>query len=215
MFNGVIEHTGKLISRQQQEKNYRLKVEAPAALVSQVQIGDSVSNNGVCLSIVQIEGSLLHFDLLTETLEKTCLGQIPIGQKINLELPMQWGQKINGHFISGHVDTTALLKRVESKASGTHLFFELKNPDFQKLIAPKGSIAVDGISLTLVSVQGSLFEVALIPLTLEITNLGQKQVGDEVNIEVDLIARYVEKMGQSSFNLKNIYKKLGQWIQKK
>jgi riboflavin synthase len=189
MFTGVIENSGQFLKLQPKGKTFEFTISAPSIFKS-VKLGDSVAVNGVCLSVVKKSKNQLLFNVLSETLKLTALGELQPKEKVNLELPLRYGQKINGHFVSGHVDGMATLTNIKSEKSGKLYHFKMQNRKLLKFVAQKGSIAIDGISLTVVKKSWNSFSVALIPLTLKWTNLGQKQPGERVNIEVDLMARY-------------------------
>jgi len=156
-----------------------------------VAIGDSIAINGCCLTVVAIDGQSLTFQAGSETLSRTNLGELKPGSPVNLERSLQVGQRLGGHYVSGHVD--ALGKVDERNDDGEWAEFWFRVPaKLTKQMAPKGSVTVDGISLTLVNVESERFSVALIPHTLDATTLGGRQVGDQVNIETDLLAKYVE-----------------------
>ena len=164
-----------------------------AQLVSQdATLGASIAINGCCLTIVSINGQLLTFQAGTETLSRTNLGELATGSNVNLERALKVGDRLGGHYVTGHIDTLGLL--VERKDSGDWSEFWFEVPaELTQQMASKGSVAVDGISLTLVNVTNDRFSVALIPHTLEVTTLGAKQVGDHVNIETDVLAKYVQQ----------------------
>jgi riboflavin synthase len=192
MFTGIVEETGKVISFNETESAWRLVLEAH--LVTQdLQLGDSVAVNGCCLTAVAIAADRIEFDLLEESKRLTSIGGVGVGGKVNLERALLPSTRMGGHFVSGHVDGTGVIEAIEPR--GKDFFFRI-NCDADKLryIVHKGSITVDGISLTVAEVDESGFVIWLIPHTMEVTNLHTKKVGDLVNLENDLIAKYVEKL---------------------
>lgn len=158
-----------------------------------VQIGDSVAVNGCCLTVAALEGDSVSFDLLQETLSRTSLGALGKGGCVNLERAMAAGGRFGGHFVQGHVDGTAEILRIERTGADVRLEIALP-PDAGKYLVLKGSIAVDGISLTVAELQADSFVLWIIPHTLSATNLGRRKAGDRVNLEYDLLAKYVERM---------------------
>lgn len=195
MFTGIVSGSGTLTEK----SGSRFVIETPYKPES-IDEGASVACDGCCLTVVEIgsakgDGSLLHFDLSNETLGLTTLGSWQIGQKINLERALALGEELGGHIVTGHVDGRA--KIIARKADGDSVKFELKAPsELAGFIAPKGSIALDGVSLTVNEVDASRFGVNIIPYTLSHTTLGDRQPGDLVNLEVDLLARYVARLAQ-------------------
>jgi riboflavin synthase len=173
----------------------RLAVKAPH-VAKDAKIGDSIAINGCCLTLVKKTKSSLEFDAGSETLGRTNLGRLAAGSKVNLERSLQFGDRLGGHLVAGHIDGTATLVKRRDEDEWAHFTFR----SIQRLtrqMASKGSVAVDGVSLTLVTVDGDRFSVALIPHTLAHTTLGGLDVGDVVNLETDLLAKYVERQLQS------------------
>ena len=191
MFTGLVETMGHVQTLEPRTAGIRLVIDAPA-IVEGIQIGDSIANNGCCLTVVQIHETLLGFDAGPETLACTNLGQKQVGDIINLERAVCLGDRLGGHLVTGHVDGLGeLVKREDDQDWSTFWF---KTPtNLARQMVSKGSIAVDGISLTLVDVTDEQFSVALIPHTLEVTTLGKLQIGEQVNLETDLLAKYVER----------------------
>ena len=194
MFTGIVEETGIVRSFEERSDAWRLVIEA-AQILSDIKLGDSVSVNGCCLTVVQIEGSLLSFDLLEESIRKTSIKSATDGTKVNLERALLPTTRMGGHFVSGHVDGLGIIKSIQRNGKDT--LFEIQPNDLEalKYVVPKGCITLDGISLTVYAVSDSSLTVWLIPHTLEVTNLHGKAVGDSINIEYDLVAKYVEKLG--------------------
>ena len=191
MFTGLVETMGQVHALELRTAGVRLVIDAPA-IVEGIQIGDSIANNGCCLTVVQINATLLGFDAGPETLACTNLGQKQVGDNINLERSVCLGDRLGGHLVTGHVDGLGELVKREDDQDWSTFWFKTP-PNLSRQMASKGSITVDGISLTLVDVTDAQFSVALIPHTLEVTTLGQLQVGDQVNLETDLLAKYVER----------------------
>ena len=192
MFTGIVEETGKVISFEEKESAWRLVLKAHE-VTRDLQMGDSVAVNGCCLTAVAFSEDQIEFDLLEESKRLTSIGEVGVGAKVNLERALLPTTRMGGHFVSGHVDGTGLIEAIEPR--GKDFFFKIKPPaDSLRYIVHKGCVTVDGISLTVAEVDESGFAIWLIPHTMEVTNLHTKQVGDLVNLEYDLIAKYVEKL---------------------
>lgn len=187
MFTGIIQHIGTF--RGYLQGNKEVKIEAPA-VASAMKIGDSLAINGVCLSLIRMEKSLLHFDLSEETLKKTTMDSLQYGQNLNLELPLTLSSPLGGHLVTGHIDGIGRITHSLARSQGRR--FRISFPvDLKPFFVPKGSVALDGVSLTVASLQGSTLEVEVIPITLKHTTLGEWKRGSTVNIECDLIGKYV------------------------
>ena len=194
MFAGIVEELGRVVSVLPAEPGCRMVVDGPV-VSDQAAIGDSISVNGCCLTVVHREGTELHFDAGPETLQRTNLGELSSGSEVNLERSLTIGDRLGGHFVTGHVDAVGKVhERIDENEWSTFWFSVPRY--LTRQMASKGSVAVDGISLTLVDVLEDRFSVALIPHTLQVTTLGKKNVGDPVNIESDLLAKYVERQLQ-------------------
>ena len=193
MFTGIIEQTGKIIDIIEQGTNRSFWVES--ALASSLKIDQSVSHNGVCLTVEEVKDSLYRVTAIDETLKKTNLGQWRTGTLLNLERCMQMNGRIDGHIVQGHVDTTAICSLISEKTGSWEFTFQL-NPSFAVLMIEKGSIAVNGISLTLFNVSQNGFTVAIIPYTYEHTNMHTLKKSETVNIEFDMIGKYVNRIIQ-------------------
>ncbi|MGY8771354.1 MAG: riboflavin synthase [Pirellulales bacterium] len=194
MFTGLVESMGQVTQLIPEGPGVRLTVKCPI-VADGVAMGASISINGCCLTVIAIDGEALSFEAGEETLSKTNLGKLKQGSLVNLERSLQVGDRLGGHFVSGHVDAVGTIdERIDDEEWST-IFFKVPSR-LTKQMASKGSVAVDGISLTLVDVEAERFSVALIPHTLDVTTLGQHKVGDQVNIETDLLAKYVEKQLQ-------------------
>lgn len=191
MFAGIIEELGRLTELRPEPPGSRLIVSGPRVSEG-AKVGDSISVNGCCLTVVAHRGSQLEFEAGPETLKRTNLGVLKSGDGINLERSLIIGDRLGGHFVTGHVDAVGTIdQRIDDRDWSTFWFRVPR--ELTRQMASKGSVAVDGISLTLVDVEPERFSVALIPHTLKVTTLGAKQPGDPVNIETDLLAKYVEQ----------------------
>lgn len=192
MFTGIVEELGAVVALADQGDAVRLTVEGPL-VTTDVKLGDSVAVNGCCLTVTVRDAEQLTFDMMRETLDKTSLGALSEGDRVNLERAVSPTGRLGGHIVQGHVDGTgALLRRTPSEHWEV---VEIQLPgELARYLVPRGSVTVDGVSLTVVEVGTDSFTVSLIPETLSRTTLGLKQPGDPVNLEVDVIAKYVEKM---------------------
>lgn len=191
MFTGLVEEKGTVKSVALENGAADFVINAP--LVSKdVQLGDSIAINGCCLTVVVIEGVELTFQAGTETLSRTNLGELESGSAVNLERSLKVGQRMGGHYVSGHVDALGTVDQRNDDGEWAEFWFKVPS-DLTRQMASKGSVTVDGISLTLVNVEADRFSVALIPHTLEHTTLGERNVGAKVNIETDLLAKYVQQ----------------------
>ncbi len=191
MFTGIIKHTGTVADARAVSYGTRLSIEAAGFLGdTELSPGASVSINGVCLTVTQIETDRIVFDVIPETLARSTLGSLRKGARVNLESSLRAGDPLDGHFVQGHIDGTGRLTRRETSAGEQVMWFET-DAAFAPYLIPKGSIAVDGISLTIAEVKGSAFSVALVPTTLDLTTLGDRKIGDRVNLESDVITRTV------------------------
>ncbi|HEY4247673.1 MAG TPA: riboflavin synthase [Lacunisphaera sp.] len=192
MFTGIIEEVGRVVSFSKAADAWKLHLNAEKTPRA-VAIGDSVAVNGCCLTVTAFESASLHFDVLEETRRLTNFDQLSAGSLVNLELSLRHDGRIGGHFVTGHVDIPGRIDRFESR--GNDHYLRVYAPDgFARYLVYKGSIAIDGISLTVAEVEGDFFAVWLIPHTLAVTNLSGKKTGDSVNLEFDLLAKYVEKL---------------------
>ncbi len=196
MFTGIIAHIGAVRRVAPGPHGAQLVVDA-GPLVADARPGDSIAVNGACLTVERVEGPLVTAQVVPETLERTTLGRLNPGDRVNLELPMAAGDRLHGHFVQGHVDgVERILGRTEGR-EGVVVAASLSN-ELAPYVAPKGSIAVDGTSLTVVDVGPGRFTFALVPFTIAHTVLGTKAVADAVNIEVDILAKYVRRMLQGA-----------------
>ncbi|HEU5078566.1 MAG TPA: riboflavin synthase [Opitutaceae bacterium] len=192
MFTGIIEEAGTVDSFTPAAQGWRLRVHAKLALAD-VAIGDSIAVNGCCLTVVRFSDSALEFDVLEETRRLTSFSVVEPGAPVNLERSLRFDGKVGGHFVSGHIDGLGLIEIFEQRGSDHYL--RIRGPEGSgRYVVHKGSVAIDGISLTVAEVDGDAFAVWLIPHTLSVTNLRVKKAGDPVNLEFDLLGKYVEKL---------------------
>lgn len=193
MFTGIVLAKGTIAAIQPRGGDYRLKINTGKLSLAGCALGDSIAVNGVCLTAVELSEHDFCADVSNETMSRTCLAHAKSGSPVNLELALTPSSRLGGHIVSGHVDGIGSV--VGKKPDGRSLRFTFKAPDMlTKYIAEKGSICIDGISLTVNSVEGACFSVNIVPHTLQETTLGQTEVGDQVNLEVDLLARYLERL---------------------
>ncbi len=188
MFTGIVRERGRVASMEQEPEGLRFEIDAPAT-ASQLGIGDSVSVSGACLTATAVSNGSFSVTAVPETLSRTTLGRLEAGDEINLEPALHAGDPLGGHFVQGHVDAVGRIASVEDARIRVEAV-----PEILRYCVEKGSITVDGVSLTIAGLRDDAFEVALIPHTLEVTTLGALEPGDEVNLEVDVLAKYVEKL---------------------
>ena len=193
MFTGIVQDVGRVRALEPLGADARLSVEVERLDLGRLAIGDSVCVQGCCVTVTMIEDGAFGADLSRETLSLTTLGQLHAGQPVNLEPALRAGDPLGGHLVSGHVDGVALVTARSGDARSLRVTFEVP-ADLARYIASKGSVAVDGVSLTLNEVAGASFGVNLIPHTQAVTTLGALEVGSRANLEVDPIARYVERL---------------------
>ena len=191
MFTGLVESLGTVTRTAETGAGRRLTVRD--AMGPGLVIGESVAVNGACLTVVEMHGDAFDFEVGPETLLKTNLGGLVVGDRVNLERSLKVGDRLGGHFVQGHVDAVGSIERRERNGDWEDVWFRCP-ADLTRLMVPKGSIAVDGISLTLVNVEGERFSVMLIPHTQAVTTLGSKKPGDPVNLEADMLAKHVAKL---------------------
>lgn len=193
MFTGIVEDLGEVLSCDPDGDVWRLTVRASRA-PEDLELGGSVAVNGCCLTATAIDGTTLRFDLARETVARTRFDtRLRPGAFVNLERPLRVASRLDGHFVQGHVDGVAQVDSIRDTGTSAEITFALP-PDLARYCVEKGSIAIDGVSLTCASVSGTKVKVALIPHTLQVTTFGRLKVRDLVNIEVDMIAKYVEKL---------------------
>ena len=192
MFTGIVEELGEVTAVESLGDASRFRLRGPV-VTEGAKHGDSIAVNGVCLTVVEHEGDEFTADVMAETLNRSSLGVLTTGSRVNLERPMALGARLGGHIVQGHVDGTG--KVLERKPSENWEIVKISLPaDLTRYVVEKGSITVDGISLTVVEAGQDHFTVSLIPTTLDLTTLGLKQPGDPVNLEVDIVAKYVERL---------------------
>ncbi len=190
MFTGLVETLGSISSLTHTGNGIRLSMKPESDY--EVKLGDSVAINGVCLTVTKHSGDI-SFDVSPETMKSTNLGELKVGDRVNLERALRLSDRLGGHIVSGHVDNNG--KIISRKPVGEYTFYTFEAPpEILKYVVKKGSIAIDGISLTVNDLDSRSFSVAIIPHTLTATNLGGKNIGDKVNLEVDIIGKYVEKL---------------------
>ncbi|WP_448589215.1 riboflavin synthase [Thermodesulfobium sp.] len=192
MFTGIIEDVGKVISFFPEGQGYKIKI-AFNKQFDDLKVSDSISVDGVCLTITKIIGKIFEADISKETVSVTTFKHFKSGMRVNLERAMKHDSRFGGHIVLGHVDAVGKITSLKNEKLNTILTVEYP-PKLKKYIAHKGSIAINGISLTIADLKENFFDVALIPLTIKETSLADKQVGSLVNIEVDVIARYIESL---------------------
>lgn len=188
MFTGIVRELGQVEAVGAVDQGVRLRVHAPGT-AARVSAGDSVSVNGVCLTVTENGDGVLAFDAVPETLRRSTLGKLGEGSKVNIEPALEAGDPVGGHFVQGHVDGVGRVRRVTDEG------LEIEaGPEILRYCVEKGSIAVEGVSLTIAALDDETFTVALVPHTREVTTLGRVAEGDELNLEVDMLAKYVEKL---------------------
>jgi riboflavin synthase len=192
VFTGLIREVGRVAGVTGGDEGVRLEIEAPRTSEG-AHIGDSVAINGVCLTVVSVDGGRLAFDAVPETLARSSLGGLVSGSPVNLEPALRAGEALGGHYVQGHVDGVGAVRTVEPEGDGRRLWFDAP-PDLMRYVVEKGSIAIEGTSLTIAALDDAGFAVALIPHTLAETTFGTLAPGDPVNLEVDVLAKYVERL---------------------
>lgn len=189
MFTGLIEEIG-CVARVGQSRGAKRVHVAAAAILNGLKIDDSVAVNGVCLTAIQVTAKEFAVEVVEETLRRTTLAELRVGDRVNLERALRADSRIGGHFVQGHIDGTSRISRLVNEAGGKRISIAVPQA-LAAYVVPKGSIAIDGVSLTVAALRNNELEIALIPHTLEVTTLGRRQVGDRVNIEVDILGKYV------------------------
>ena len=192
MFTGIVEETGRVVAFMAGANSWRLQIAARSALAG-VALGDSIAVNGCCLAVAAFDSEHLFFDVLEESRRLTNFSELSAGAPVNLERSLRFDGKVGGHFVSGHVDGLGVIEILELRGKDTYLRVKAPAGSGRYLIH-KGSIALDGMSLTVAEVEGDAFAVWLIPTTLEVTNVRARGVGQSVNLEFDLLGKYVEKL---------------------
>ncbi len=191
MFTGIIAQRGTIVGVENGGDVMRLVFDAGS--LAELAVGDSIAVNGVCLTAVTVEAPIVGVDVTGETLARSSLGGLSPGDPVNLERPLSANGRFDGHVVQGHVDDVGMIREVIVEDGGRRMRIEIPE-SLERYVVEKGSITVDGVSLTVSAIGAGWVEVALIPHTLEVTNLGLRTVGDQVNLEVDILAKYVEKL---------------------
>ena len=191
MFTGLVQGVGRVSALEVTDAGARIQIETP--LVAELSTGDSIAVNGVCLSAAAFRDGSFVADAMNETLSRTSLGRLEPGAEVNLELPLRASDRLGGHVVQGHVDGVGSIAAVDSDGIARRVRIDAP-PSVLRYVIEKGSIAVDGVSLTVAELDGRSFTVSLIPETLQRTNFGHAGAGDTVNLEVDVLAKYVEKL---------------------
>jgi riboflavin synthase len=192
VFTGIVREVGTVAAVGGDGGGIRLELDAPETAAA-TQVGDSVSINGCCLTAVSVAGSRLAFDAVPETLARTSLDRLAPGSRVNLEPALRAGEPLGGHYVQGHVDGVGSVRSVEQEGDGRRVWFDAA-PELLRYVVEKGSVAVEGTSLTVADLDDAGFAVALIPHTLEVTTLGAVAPGDRVNLEADVLAKYVDRL---------------------
>lgn len=192
MFTGIVAEVGKVTRCEQTDRGRRLMIEAPG-ITEDLEVGDSVAVNGICLTAVAVERPGFQMEAVAETLSRTNLGEAMEGSSVNLERPVRLGGRLDGHVVQGHIDGVGVVLGIQPEGDSRRVALSVPE-ELERYLVYKGSVAVDGVALTVTAVTGGSFEVALIPHTLASTTLGSWKVGDKANIEVDILAKYVEKL---------------------
>jgi riboflavin synthase len=193
VFTGIVETTGTLAAREARGPGARLHVASNLG-GGPLAIGESIAVHGACLTVQEHAKDGFFCDASAETLARTTLGSLPVGARVHLERALAVGDRLGGHIVTGHVDGKVRLREREELGDAAKLVFEIEDAGLARFVAPKGSVAVDGVSLTVNGAAGATFDVVIIPHTLAVTTLGALQPGDASNLEVDLLARYVARL---------------------
>jgi riboflavin synthase len=191
LFTGIIETVGTVTSLVRSGELARIEIEAPT-IATGVRVGDSVAVSGACLTVTRVAPPRLCFEAVRETLERTSLGALGAGSRVNLERALRADGRLDGHIVQGHVDAAGSVRALERHGTDVR-FVVATSPDFAADLVPKGSVAIDGVSLTVVGVEDDGFDVVLIPHTLKETTLGERRPGDPVNLEADVLGKYVKR----------------------
>jgi riboflavin synthase alpha subunit len=195
VFTGIVRERGRVVSAERNGGGIRLRIEA-ADTAAAAELGDSVSVAGCCLTVTSVEDGALEFDAVPETIARTTLGGLAPGSQVNVEPALRAGEPLGGHFVQGHVDGLGHIAAFERGGEGARLRLELR-PELLRYCVEKGSLTVDGVALTVAALRDDGVEIALVPFTLEHTTLSSLQPGGEVNVEVDVLAKYAERLSSS------------------
>ncbi len=192
MFTGIIEYLGK-VKQIKRHANSVIFVVDIGPVANDVSSGDSIAINGACLTVTQIKDSDVSFDVSAESLSKTTIGELRVSDKVNIESSLRIGDKLGGHFVTGHIDGVGAINKMEEEIGQKTMWFSV-NEELAHMMIKKGSVAIDGISLTIVELEENLFSAALIPYTIKATTLGFKKIGQRVNIETDMLGKWVKRI---------------------
>jgi riboflavin synthase len=192
VFTGIVRELGVVDTASGGGDGARLRIAAPKTAAA-ARLGDSVAVNGVCLTVVSVEDGSLSFDAVPETLSRTTLGRLTAGERVNVEPALRAGEPLGGHIVQGHVDGVGRIRAVDPEGAGARIEVE-PPPELLRYCVEKGSITVEGVSLTIAALTDATLAIALVPHTLSVTTLGGKAMGDDVNLEVDVLAKHVERL---------------------
>jgi len=191
MFTGIVEYKGIVTSVEHHSDGIGVAVDVGS--MGEIALGDSVAVNGVCLTATQVHGEVISFDVVPETMSRTNLGSLVVGDSVNIERPLAVSGRFDGHIVQGHVDGIGEIAELSNEGDGTVLSVQMPT-SLLRYVVEKGSVTIDGVSLTVAGIEGSILKVALIPHTMEATTLGLRKRGESVNLEVDVLAKYVERL---------------------
>lgn len=209
MFTGIVMEKGKYLKTFKADKKYQLEIKA-AQVLKGLKIGDSIAVNGVCLTVVEFGDNYFRADLMPETLKATNLGELKSGAAVNLEPALKANSPVGGHFVSGHVDTTGIITKV-SEQNNAKLINIKVDPATEKYLIPKASVALNGVSLTVVGIENGILKVSLIPESWQKSNLSLVKSSDKINIEIDMLAKYIYQfLAEADLNSKAVKKKSAQ-----
>ncbi|HSJ35345.1 MAG TPA: riboflavin synthase [Acidimicrobiia bacterium] len=192
MFTGIVEHLGTVLTVDEVPRGRTFQVDT-GPLAADVSVGDSIAVNGVCLTAVAVSTPAVTFQVMGETLDRTSIGHLGAGDVVNLERPMPAAGRFDGHIVQGHIDGVGTVRSVDADGEGSRMWVDVP-ADLMRYVVEKGSVTLDGVSLTVAGVDETGLEVALIPHTLAVTTLGRRRSGEKVNLEVDVLAKYVERL---------------------
>ena len=192
MFTGLVEEVGDVVGLDHDGDGIRLRVRA-STVTADLEMGASIAFNGVCLTVVDFDETSLTVHAVPETMDRSNLGELTLDSSVNLERAVRASDRLGGHIVQGHVDATTVVTRIDAYDDGSWRYFFALDADLAPYVVEKGSITIDGISLTVASLSEDELSIAVIPHTAEVTTLGKRSVGDKVNVEVDVLAKYVER----------------------